>query len=92
MKSYILEISNAMGSKLQFPKEDKAELGLVQHFLVVQCWIPLSVSFMVDLVFTDTQKVKRRIHFSTAISKADKTYFQVNIPVPQLKRGIWLNL
>jgi len=38
LKSYIIEIENP-GEKIFIPKNDKKVLGIVQHFLFLQCKI-----------------------------------------------------
>jgi len=46
-----------MKTKMHFPKNDKQELGLVQHFLVLQLFIPEGVPFSLEIVISDTIKV-----------------------------------
>ena len=43
---------------MQFPKEDKQELALVQHYLVFQIFLPVGTAFSIEITVTDTTKVK----------------------------------
>jgi len=43
---------------MQFPSNEKQELGLVQHFLVFQIFIPLGTSFSLEVTITDTSNVR----------------------------------
>jgi hypothetical protein len=45
-------------TKMQIPRDDKAELGLVQQFLVCQVFVPAGQAWNLELVITDTSKVK----------------------------------
>jgi len=56
-QGYIYELDDAMKTKIHFPKNDKQELGLVQHFLVLQLFIPEGVPFSLEIVISDTTKV-----------------------------------
>jgi hypothetical protein len=58
---YIYELDGAGITKLQFPKDEKQELGLSQHFLVLQIYIPMGASFWLDVAITDTTKVSSMI-------------------------------
>jgi hypothetical protein len=81
-----------MRTKLQFPKEEKQELALVQPFLVFQLFLPVGEPFSIELAVTDTGKAKRRLNFTTNVRDLDKNYFHAKIPIDSLKRGVWLNL
>jgi len=54
---YIYELDEAPKTKIQFPSNEKQELGLVQHFLVFQIFIPLGTPFSLEVVITDTSNV-----------------------------------
>lgn len=43
---------------MQFPKNDKQELALVQHFLVFQIFLPVGAPFSLEIAVTDTSKVQ----------------------------------
>lgn len=47
-----------MKTKMHFPKNDKQELALVQHFLVLQIFLPLGTPFSLEIVVSDTTKVQ----------------------------------
>jgi len=46
-----------MKTKMQFPKNEKQDLGLVQHYLVFQIYVPVGTPFSLEIVVTDTTKV-----------------------------------
>lgn len=54
---YLVEVLGNSRAKLQFPKEEKQELALVQHFLVLQILIPIGVPFGIEITVSDTNKV-----------------------------------
>jgi len=43
--------------KLQFPKDDKLSLALLQPFLVLQIFIPKGKPFTLELLIADSSKV-----------------------------------
>jgi hypothetical protein len=92
IKSYIYELEGGLRTKMQFPKEEKQELALIQQFLVFQIFLPAGTPFSIEVVITDTAKNKRRLNFTSAVNKIDKNYFHAKIPLDMVKRGVWLNL
>ena len=57
LKGYIYELDGGIKTKIQFPKEDKQELALVQHYLVFQIFLPIGTAFSIEITVTDTAKV-----------------------------------
>ena len=61
IKGYIYELDGGIKTKMQFPKEDKQELALVQHYLVFQIFLPVGTAFSIEITVTDTTKVNNFI-------------------------------
>lgn len=57
MKGYVINIDSSNISKIQFPKEEKSCLGLLQTYLVLQIYIHKSKSFTIELIIADSTKV-----------------------------------
>ena len=85
-------------SKLMIPGTKAKELWLTQTTLLFQMKILDKRSFSLEITFTDTQKVKRRLMFSGAThfcySKQNiaKAPLNARIPCSMLLEGVWLNL
>jgi len=54
---YVFDIEGSGKTRLTFPKDDRQELGLTQHFLVFQIFIPSESPFCLEVIITDTLKV-----------------------------------
>ncbi len=78
MKGYIYTLDGQ--SKIQLPKDDKEQLGLIQPFLVFQIYIPLGKNLHIEVGVTDSAKVsnnktyiylqtKRRLIFHNGANK-----------------------
>eukprot|EP01017_Pseudomicrothorax_dubius_P036390 TRINITY_DN5202_c0_g1_i7.p1 TRINITY_DN5202_c0_g1~~TRINITY_DN5202_c0_g1_i7.p1 ORF type:complete len:451 (-),score=87.42 TRINITY_DN5202_c0_g1_i7:555-1907(-) len=91
LKTFVYELEGS-SCKLQLPKDDKQELGLVQPYIVLQIYIAPGQQFGFELVVTDTTKSKRRMMFTSALKSVELNYFHCKIPISTVKRGIWLNL
>ncbi|KAL6112038.1 cfap20dc [Pungitius sinensis] len=78
--------------KMQMPENAKSSLGLLQRFLVLQVKIPQFKDFSVELVITDLEHLKRRLHLSTVHKELSATLLHARIPFVGLKRSIWSNL
>ena len=80
------------------PKSNHKELFLTQTTLLFQMKILDKRSFSLEVTFTDTQRVKRRLLFSGAThycySKQNiaKAPLNARIPSSMLLEGVWLNL
>ncbi|XP_026202862.1 uncharacterized protein C3orf67 homolog isoform X3 [Anabas testudineus] len=59
--------------KMQIPESGKMSLGLLQRFLVLQVNIPQCKDFSIELVVTDSEHLKRRLHFSTVHKELSAT-------------------
>jgi hypothetical protein len=57
MQGYIYEVDAGTNSKIQFPKEDKQDLGLVQRYIVFQIFLPYGTPFSLEMALSDTTKV-----------------------------------
>ncbi|XP_069546711.1 protein CFAP20DC [Brachyistius frenatus] len=78
--------------KMQMPENGKMSLGLVQRFLVLQVNIPQCNDFSTELVITDSEHLKRRLHLSTVHKELSVTPLHAKIPFVGLKRNIWTTL
>ncbi|XP_041639856.1 uncharacterized protein C3orf67 homolog [Cheilinus undulatus] len=88
---YCLE-GSSQTVKMQMPENGKMSLGLLQRFLVFQLNLPLQKDFSIELVITDSQHLKRRLHFSTVHKELAATVLHAKIPFVGLKRNIWSTL
>nr|XP_046239497.1 uncharacterized protein C3orf67 homolog isoform X5 [Scatophagus argus] len=85
---YCLE-GSSQTVKMQMPENGKLSLGLLQRFLVLQVNIPQCKDFSVELVVTDLEHLKRRLHLSTVHKEVSATPLHAKIPFGGLKRNIW---
>uniref|UniRef100_A0A3Q3F8F7 CFA20 domain-containing protein n=1 Tax=Kryptolebias marmoratus TaxID=37003 RepID=A0A3Q3F8F7_KRYMA len=67
-------------------------VGLIQRFLVLQVNIPRCCDFSAELVITDPEHLKRRLHFSTVHKELSATLLHAKIPLTELKRDTWSTL
>ncbi|XP_029006093.1 uncharacterized protein C3orf67 homolog isoform X2 [Betta splendens] len=88
---YCLE-GSSQTVKMQIPQNGKLSLGLLQRFLVLQVNIPQCKDFSIELVITDSEHLKRRLHLSTVHKELSATLFHAKIPFVGLKRNIWCTL
>ncbi|XP_029358789.1 protein CFAP20DC [Echeneis naucrates] len=88
---YCLE-GSSQTVKMQMPQNGKMSLGLLQRFLVLQVNIPQCKDFSVELVITDSEHLKRRLHLSTVHKELSTTLLHAKIPLVGLKRNIWSTL
>ncbi|XP_070707199.1 protein CFAP20DC [Pempheris klunzingeri] len=78
--------------KMQMPDNGKMSLGLLQRFLVLQVNIPQCKDFSTELIITDLDHLKRRLHISTVHKELSVTLLHAKIPFVGLKRNIWSTL
>ncbi|XP_044030317.1 uncharacterized protein C3orf67 homolog isoform X2 [Siniperca chuatsi] len=88
---YYLE-GSSQTVKMQMPENGKMSLGLLQRFLVLQVNIPQCKDFSIELVITDSEHLKRRLHLSTVHKELSATLLHAKIPFVGLKRNIWSTL
>ncbi|XP_060897683.1 uncharacterized protein C3orf67 homolog [Labrus mixtus] len=88
---YCLE-GSSQTVKMQMPENGKMSLRLLQRFLVLQVNIPQLKDFSIELVITDSQHLKRRLHLSTVHKELSATLLHAKIPLVGLKRNIWSTL
>ncbi|XP_024125430.1 uncharacterized protein C3orf67 homolog isoform X8 [Oryzias melastigma] len=88
---YCLE-GSSQTVKMQIPENGKMSLGLIQRFLVLQVNIPLDHDFSTELVITDSDHQKRRLHLSTVHKQLSATIWHARIPFIGLKRNTWSTL
>ncbi|XP_056221170.1 uncharacterized protein C3orf67 homolog isoform X2 [Seriola aureovittata] len=88
---YCLE-GSSQTVKMQMPESVKMSLGLLQRFLVLQVNIPQCKDFSIELVITDSEHLKRRLHLSTVHKELSVTILHAKIPFVGLKRNIWSTL
>lgn len=97
VKGYVLICDGQ--TKLQIPKESrKAELYLLQTNLLFQIKVLDKKSFNLEVVFTDTEKNKRRItfygsnHYQYSKDNIVRSPLAARIPTSMILEGVWLNL
>ncbi|XP_067359790.1 uncharacterized protein C3orf67 homolog isoform X3 [Channa argus] len=88
---YCLE-GSSQTVKMQMPENGKMSLGLLQKYLVLQVNIPPCKDFSIELVITDSEHLKRRLHLSTVHKDLSATLLHAKIPFVGLKRNIWSTL
>uniref|UniRef100_A0A4W6D7G3 CFAP20 domain containing n=1 Tax=Lates calcarifer TaxID=8187 RepID=A0A4W6D7G3_LATCA len=88
---YCLE-GSSQTVKMQLPENGKMSLGLLQRFLVLQVNIPQCRDFSIELMITDSEHLKRRLHLSTVHKELTATLLHAKIPLVGLKRNIWSTL
>uniref|UniRef100_A0A3B5AUI7 CFA20 domain-containing protein n=1 Tax=Stegastes partitus TaxID=144197 RepID=A0A3B5AUI7_9TELE len=76
---YCLE-GSSQTVKMQIPENGKMSLGLLQRFLVLQVNIPQCSDFSAELVITDSEHLKRRLHMSTVHKELSATPLHAKIP------------
>jgi hypothetical protein len=87
VKSFVVDVENP-GEKIFIPKSDKKVLGIVQHFLFLQCKISTFSNFQLELVFTDTSSTRRRILFTSGAKEVIVNPLHLRLPNNFFKRGI----
>ncbi|XP_023136099.2 uncharacterized protein C3orf67 homolog isoform X2 [Amphiprion ocellaris] len=88
---YCLE-GSSQTVKMQIPENGKMSLGLLQRFLVLQVNIPQCSDFSAELVITDSEHLKRRLHLSTVHKELSATPLHAKIPFVGLRRNVWSTL
>ncbi|CAB1438018.1 unnamed protein product [Pleuronectes platessa] len=88
---YCLE-GSSQTVKMQMPENGKTSLGLLQRFLVLQVNVPQGKDFSIELVITDAEHMKGRLHLSTVHKELTATLLHARIPFVELKRDIWSTL
>ncbi|XP_054473499.1 uncharacterized protein C3orf67 homolog [Anoplopoma fimbria] len=88
---YCLE-GSSQTVKMQMPENGKMSLGLLQRFLVLQVNISPCKDFSMELLITDSEHLKRRLHISTVHKELSATLLHAKIPFVGLKRSIWSTL
>ncbi|XP_062258775.1 uncharacterized protein C3orf67 homolog [Platichthys flesus] len=88
---YCLE-GSSQTVKMQMPENGKTSLGLLQRFLVLQLNVPQGKDFSIELVITDAEHMKGRLHLSTVHKELTATLLHARIPFVELKRDIWSTL
>ncbi|CAG5980421.1 unnamed protein product, partial [Menidia menidia] len=88
---YCLE-GSSQTVKMQMPENGKMSLGLIQRYLVLQVNVPQSYDFSTELLITDSEHLKRRLHLSTVHKELSTTLLHAKIPFVGLKRNAWSTL
>jgi hypothetical protein len=91
-KGYVLELEGGRDVKMQLPAGDKDSLGLLQHYLVLQVFVPPGKGFGIELAILDQSKTRRRINLSCNTKDLQATPLHVRAPLVLVRRGVWLNL
>ncbi len=56
-KSYVFALDSNSNSRLQFPKDEKHPLALLQQYLVLQIFLAKGKSFALELTVADSSRV-----------------------------------
>lgn len=91
VKTYILNMTTPT-AKLVMPSADRTSLALVQPYLVLQVFLPLSEGFTLEVGITDSSSIKRRLIFSSASKAYAITPLHSRIPNSSFVRGSWANI
>ncbi|MCO5583158.1 hypothetical protein L7F22_037067 [Adiantum nelumboides] len=92
VKGYIYNCLGGMSSKIQFPKDEKLGLQLVQPYLVLQIFVPKGQHFSLELRAADTQGTRRKMYFSTSFSELKSNPLHCQIPLSMIMRNTWISL
>ncbi|KAI5067288.1 hypothetical protein GOP47_0017816 [Adiantum capillus-veneris] len=92
VKGYIYNCLGGMSSKIQFPKDEKTGLQLVQPYLVLQIFVPKGQHFALELRAADTQGTRRKMYFSTSFSELKANPLHCQIPLSMIMRNTWITL
>ena len=92
VKGYVYAIDGGVMAKMQLPKEEKKQLGLVQHYLVLQVFLPLGQPISFEFGVTDQNKNKRRLFLSSSFKESVVNPLHARLPLIVPHRGVWLNL
>lgn len=76
-------------TRITFPRE--GDLGLIQQFLVVQLYVPLTQQWTLEFSLTDTSKTKRHVYLTQSCKVIEKKPFHVRYPY-EVPKNCWLNL
>ncbi|XP_075893208.1 protein CFAP20DC isoform X2 [Nelusetta ayraudi] len=88
---YCLE-GSSQTVKMQTPDSSKVSLGLLHSFVVLQVNIPRSKDFSIEIMVTDSEHLKRRLHFSTVHKELSVNLLHAKIPFVSVKRNSWSTL
>ncbi|GIQ86995.1 uncharacterised protein C3orf67 [Kipferlia bialata] len=79
VRTYVCNVNGGVGTKMTLPK--KGSLALRQPMLTFQLLIPRGKAFSFDLAILDTQKARRRIHFSSAFRVVKRSPLAAHLPL-----------
>ena len=92
VKGYIYRCDGSPSAKMQFPKEPRTPLGLVQPYLTLQIELTVDKPFSLELCISDAARTRRRLLFSTSFREAVCTPLHTRVPLDGVPRGGWVNL
>ena len=105
VKGYIYRCDGGPSAKMQFPKDARTPLGLVQPYLTFQIEIDPDKPFSLELSVSDAAppaasgvacrsatRTRRRLIFSTSIREAVWNPMHTRVPLDGVPRGRWVNL
>ena len=90
-KSYVHLLSYGGVSKILLPQNDKLSLCLPHHVLIFQILLITQKSFSIEIAFTDTANIKRRIFFSTSTKDVAFNAMHCKIPLGNFPINKWSN-
>lgn len=91
IKAYCISLDSHT-AKLVLPNNGRQHLGLLQRFLVMQCYLCPTQPFTLELVVSDTSRMKRRILFSNSAKDFSCSPLYARVPNAGFLRGVWVNL
>ena len=105
VKGYIYRCDGGPSAKMQFPKDARTPLGLVQPYLTFQIEIDPDKPFSLELSISDAAppaasgvacrsatRTRRRLIFSTSIREGAWNPMHTRVPLDGVPRGRWVNL
>mmetsp|Transcript_20844 Transcript_20844/g.57835 ORF Transcript_20844/g.57835 Transcript_20844/m.57835 type:complete len:945 (+) Transcript_20844:71-2905(+) len=92
VKGYIFNCPGGHGFKMQFPRDDRKSLCLLQPYINLQIYVSGNQQFSLELSVTTTDNTRRRLFVSSSFQDVKATALHAQIPLKYLRRDGWTNL
>eukprot|EP00873_Tetraselmis_striata_P038313 jgi/Tetstr1/458577/TSEL_044980.t1 len=92
VKGYAFSCQGGHGFKMQFPKDERKGMVLLQPYLGLQVYILGGQPFSLELSVTTADSTRRRLFLSSSFQEAKATALHAQVPLQALQRDCWLNL